>query len=218
MFLASAPIRRLTNFVGADLFANEDSNSSLPDFYTELHETESVPTNHTNNACGASVILGSHPETEKDVNQVKASAHLNPPVSECINKDALNTSTDHDPKRNDVSKDEGNLAPEVNPVANLSKKDVSEKTTKGKKSGKRQRVSVTAANKASTVILVAVHNPILKVLLSECYSLYFILFSPTLIIEGCRGISSGFCARYYQNQSSRKYLPWESKNICCYST
>ncbi|RDY01753.1 hypothetical protein CR513_14880, partial [Mucuna pruriens] len=136
---------------GDGLFANEGSkSSSLHDSCTELHETGRSPANHTDNTCGASVISVSHPETEKDVNQVKASAHPNPAVSECIIKDALNTSTD--PKGNDASKDERSLAPEVNPVANLSKKDVSEKTTKRTNSGKRQRAPVTAANKASKVV------------------------------------------------------------------
>ncbi|XP_020226097.1 uncharacterized protein LOC109807841 isoform X2 [Cajanus cajan] len=126
------------------------SKSSVPDSCSELHETGTNPTNPAENTCGASVIFGSNPETEKDVNQVKASAHL---VSEYINKDALNTSTDHDPKGNDASKGERSLAPEVNPVMNLSKKDVSEKTTKRTNSSKkRQQAPVTAANKASTVV------------------------------------------------------------------
>jgi len=129
-----------------------------------LHETGGSPANNADNACGASVTFGSQPETEKDVNQVKASAHLNPSISECINKDALNMSTNHDPKGNDASKEERSLAP----VANLSKKNVSGKTTKGTNSGKRQRA---AANKASMVIPVVVHNLSLKALLSEIYSL-----------------------------------------------
>ncbi|KAK8471422.1 hypothetical protein PHAVU_003G221300 [Phaseolus vulgaris] len=129
---------------GEDLSANEGSKSSLPDSCTKLHETGGSPANNADNACGASVTFGSQPETEKDVNQVKASAHLNPSISECINKDALNMSTNHDPKGNDASKEERSLAP----VANLSKKNVSGKTTKGTNSGKRQRA---AANKASMV-------------------------------------------------------------------
>nr|KYP55372.1 hypothetical protein KK1_001584 [Cajanus cajan] len=129
-------LQRLISFVGDNLFANEGSKSSVPDSCSELHETGTNPTNPAENTCGASVIFGSNPETEKDVNQVKASAHL---VSEYINKDALNTSTDHDPKGNDASKGERSLAPEVNPVMNLSKKDVSEKTTKRTNSSKKRQ-------------------------------------------------------------------------------
>ncbi|KAL5186565.1 hypothetical protein HKD37_05G012401 [Glycine soja] len=133
---------------GDDLSANEGSNS-LPDSCTKLHETGSSPANQSDNTCGVNVTFGSQPETEKDVNQVKASANRNPPVSECINKDALNTSTDRDPKGNDASKDEKSSAPVVNPVPNLSKKDVSEKTTKRSNLGKRQRA---AAKKAPMVV------------------------------------------------------------------
>ncbi|CAJ1943342.1 unnamed protein product [Sphenostylis stenocarpa] len=129
----------LAAFICDDLSSNEGSKSSFPDSCTKLHETGSSPVNHTGNV---SVKFQSQPETEKDVNQVKASVHLNPSISECINKDALNVSTDHDPKVNDASKEEGSLAH----VANLSKKDVSGKTAKGTYSGKRQRA---AANKAS---------------------------------------------------------------------
>lgn len=142
----------MINFVGDDLSANEGSNS-LPDSCTKLHETGSSPANQSDNTCGVNVTFGSQPETEKDVNQVKASANRNPPVSECINKDALNTSTDRDPKGNDASKDEKSSAPVVNPVPNLSKKDVSEKTTKRSNLGKRQRA---AAKKAPMVILFSV--------------------------------------------------------------
>ncbi|KAK7330776.1 hypothetical protein VNO77_24976 [Canavalia gladiata] len=151
---------------GDDIVANEGYKSSLPDCHTKLHETGSSPINHTDNTCGASIICESPPETEKDVNQVKASANLNPPVSKGINKDASNmssdpdtkgndasnTSTDPNSKGNDASKDKGSLTSEVNLVANLSKKDVSEKTTKGTNAGKRQQAPVTAANKASMVV------------------------------------------------------------------
>lgn len=116
-----------------------------------MHETGGSPANHTDNACGAPVTFRSQPETEKDMNQVKASAHLNPSISECINKDALNMSTNHDPKGNDAYKEEKSLSP----VANLSKKNASGKTTKGTNPGKRQRA---AANKVSLVIPVVVHN------------------------------------------------------------
>ncbi|KAL2321563.1 hypothetical protein Fmac_025942 [Flemingia macrophylla] len=130
---------------GNNLFANEGSKSSIPDSCTKLHGTGSSPANPADNTSGSSVKFGSHPETEKDVNQVNASAHL---VSECINKDALNLSTGHDPKGNDASKDERSLAP----VVTLSKKDVSEKTTKRTNSGKKkQQVPIIAADKASMV-------------------------------------------------------------------
>ncbi|XP_017421394.1 uncharacterized protein LOC108331249 isoform X2 [Vigna angularis] len=129
---------------GKDLSANISSKSSLADSCTKLHETGSSPANHTDNARGTSVNFQSQPETEKDVNQVKPSGHLNPSISESIKKDALNMSTDHDPKGNGASKDERSLAP----VANLPKKSVSGKTTKGTNSGKRQRA---AANQASMV-------------------------------------------------------------------
>lgn len=143
---------------------NVGSKSSLADSCTKLHETGSIPANHTDNACGTSVNFQSQPETEKDVNQVKASGHLNPSISECIKADALNMSTDNDPKGNGASNDERSLAP----VANLPKKSVSGKTTKGTNSGKRQRA---AANQASMVIPVVVHDLSLKALLSEMYSL-----------------------------------------------
>ncbi|XP_027336219.1 uncharacterized protein LOC113850075 isoform X3 [Abrus precatorius] len=128
------------------------SKSSLPDSHTELHETGSSHANHTDNTCDTSIIIGNPPETEKDVNLVKASANPNPPVSECKNKDVSNMSTDHDPKGNDASKDERSLTLEVNPVANSSKTDVSEKTTKGRNAGKRQQDHVTIVDKASTVV------------------------------------------------------------------
>ena len=129
-----------------------------------MHETGGCPAYTTSYACGLSTALGSPPETVKDRNQVKVSANLNPPVSEFITSDAANVlPTVHDPEGNDTSKDEGSLTPEV--VANLPKEDAAGLTTKGKDVGKRQPVSVTAANKVSTVILVVVHNPSLKALL-----------------------------------------------------
>ncbi|XP_027921532.1 uncharacterized protein LOC114179400 isoform X5 [Vigna unguiculata] len=134
-----------SKITGEDLSGNEGSkSSSLPDSCTKLHETGSSPANHTDNARGTSVTFRSQPETEKDVNRVKASGHLNPSISECVNKDALNTSMGHDPKGNDASNDEISLAP----VANLPKKSVSGKTSKGTNSGKRQRA---AANQDSMV-------------------------------------------------------------------
>lgn len=164
------------------LFAIEGpvSSTPLPDSQHEFHETGGSPAYPTNNTCGLSITFGSPPETEKNGNQVKASGNLNPPVSEFLNREVTNTSTTaYDPKGNDALKDDRSLTSEVNPVANLSKKDIADFTTKGKDVvGKRQLVPVTAANKASMVILVAVHNPCLKPLfyLSECYSLYCLYF------------------------------------------
>lgn len=182
------PIRRSILYV-TFFFTNEGSiSSSLPDFHNELHETGGcpAPANPTSITCGPSVTFGSPVETEKDDNQVKPTANLNPPISESINKDATNMSSDHGHKENDVSKDEKSLTPEVNPVANLSKEDITDLTTKGTGTGKRQPVPVVAANKESTVILVTAHYPSLKELSSECYSLhclYFqILFPPEYIL------------------------------------
>ncbi|KAK7265938.1 hypothetical protein RJT34_33563 [Clitoria ternatea] len=126
--------------------------SSLPDSHIELNGTGSSPANRTDNTHGASIASGSPTDIEKGVNQVKASANLNPPISECINKDVSNTSTDHDLKGNDPSKDDRILTPDVNPVANLSIKNISEKTTKRKSVGKRQQVPVTSTEKASMIV------------------------------------------------------------------
>lgn len=141
-----------------------------------MHKTGGSPANPSDNTCGPSVTFQSPPETGNDENQVKPTDNLNPPVSEFINKDATNTSSDHDHKGNDVSKDERNSTPEVNPVANSSKKDVTDLTIIGTNAGEKESVPVTATNKESTVILVAVHNPILKALLLEHYSLYCLYF------------------------------------------
>ncbi|KAJ1390090.1 Agenet-like domain [Sesbania bispinosa] len=147
---------------GDFLFANEGSiSSSLPESHNELHETGGCPADSTNNTCGSSVTFGSPPGTEKDGNQVKPAANLNPPVSEFINKDATNIlSSDHNHKENAVSKDERSLTPEVNPVADLSKEDVTDLTTKGAHAGERQPVPVIASNKQSTVVVLVEESPL----------------------------------------------------------
>lgn len=65
-------------------------------------------------------------------------------------------STAQDLKGNNASKDDRSLTPEVNPVANLSKKDVADVNQEDL--GKRHPVPVIADNKTSTVSLVAVYN------------------------------------------------------------
>lgn len=120
-----------------------------------MQETASFPVNNT---CSPSSTFGSPCQTEKDENQVKASANQKPPVSEFINSGAKNIlSTAQDLKENNASKVERSLPPEVNPVADLSRKDVADVNREDV--SKRQSVPVAAANKASTVSLVAVYNP-----------------------------------------------------------
>ncbi|XP_061337001.1 uncharacterized protein LOC133284060 isoform X2 [Gastrolobium bilobum] len=137
---------------GDIISANKGFISSSPDSHIKLHETGGCPANPSISTCGPSITFGIHPENEKDGNQVKTSADLNPPASEFINKDEKNMSTDHDPKGNDASKNERSLIPEVNPAVNLSKKDILDLTTRGTNVGKSQTVPVTPANKASTVV------------------------------------------------------------------
>lgn len=146
--------------------------SSSTDSHNELHETGGFPANPTINTCGPSVSFGSPPEGEKDENQVKPITQLNPTVSELMNTDAKSAlSSDHDPKGNAVSKDERSLAPEVDPAANSFKKDETDLTTLGANACERDPFPVTATNKESMVILVAVDYQSLKALLFECYSL-----------------------------------------------
>lgn len=120
------------------MLANEGSiSSSIPDPHNELHETEGCPADPSYNKHGPSATFGSPLETEKSVN-IKPTANLNTPVFEFVNKDARNTSSsDHDHKGNVVSKDGRNLAPDVDLVANLSKKDVTDLAPKGTKAGER---------------------------------------------------------------------------------
>lgn len=141
------------------MFANEGSiSSSVPDPHNELHETGGCPANPSYNKCGPSATFGSPIETEKGVN-IKPTANLNTPVFEFVNKEARNTSSsDHDHKGNDVSKDGRSVAPDVGLVANSSKKDVTDLTPIGAKAGVRGSFPVIAANKESVVIRVAVHN------------------------------------------------------------
>ncbi|CAJ1928519.1 unnamed protein product [Sphenostylis stenocarpa] len=110
---------------------NQDSisSASVPDSCIDLGETGggSFPANST---CGPSGALGSHSQSEKDKNQIEASANQNTQVSEIINGSAKNTlSTTEDLKENNASKDERNSTPEVNSAVDLSKKDVADVNT-----------------------------------------------------------------------------------------
>lgn len=170
------------------MFVNEGSiSSSFPDSQNALHETGGCPANPSYDNCGSSVTFGSPLEAEKGVNKVKPAANLNPPVFEFMNKDATNTSSsDHDHKGNDVSKDGRSLAPEVDLVANSSKKDITDLTPIGANAVERGPFPAVSTNKESMVIRVVVHNKIIKALLFECYSLLFIfpLFSFPLNMQG----------------------------------
>ncbi|CAK8562718.1 unnamed protein product [Lathyrus sativus] len=112
-------------------------SSSVSDPHNELHETGGCPANPSYNKCGLSATFGSPLETEKGVN-IKPTGNMNTPVFEFVNKDARNTSSsDHDHKGNDVSKDGRSLAPDVDLVTNSSKKDVTDLTPIGAKAGER---------------------------------------------------------------------------------
>ncbi|XP_019446089.1 PREDICTED: uncharacterized protein LOC109349651 isoform X3 [Lupinus angustifolius] len=129
------------------------SSAPVPDSHIELHKTGSSPAYPTNSICNPTITFGSTPETKENGNQVKASCSLNSPVSELINRVVANTLTiAHDPKGSDASKDGRSLTSEVNPVANLSQKDIADLTTKGKEVGERLPVPLTAANRASMVV------------------------------------------------------------------
>lgn len=118
-------------------------SSSFPDFHNELHETGGCPANPSYDNRGPSVTFGSPHETKKCGNKVKPTADLNPPVFEFIKMDATNTSSsNHDHKGNDVSKDGRSLAPEVDLVANSSEKDITNLTPIGANAGERDRKSV----------------------------------------------------------------------------
>ncbi|XP_050871446.1 uncharacterized protein LOC127074188 isoform X3 [Lathyrus oleraceus] len=112
-------------------------SSSVPDPHNELHETGGCPANPSYNKCGPSATFGSPLETEKGVS-IKPTANLNTPVFEFVNKEARNTSSsDHDHMGNDVSKDGRSLDPDVDLVANSSKKDITDLTPIGEKAGER---------------------------------------------------------------------------------
>ncbi|RZC31045.1 hypothetical protein D0Y65_002173 [Glycine soja] len=90
---------------------------------------------------------GSLSQTEKDKNQVEASANQNTQVSEVINGGPKNTlSTAEDLKENNASKDERRSTPEVNSVIDLSKKDVADDV------GKMQPIPVTETVKTSSAM------------------------------------------------------------------
>lgn len=132
------------NFAGKILCGNQISISSafVLDSYIELCETGG----------------GSLSQTEKDKNQVEASANQNTQVSEVINGGPKNTlSTAEDLKENNASKDERRSTPEVNSVNDLSKKGATADV------GKMQPIPVTETVKTSSVSLVAVCNPSLEI-------------------------------------------------------
>ncbi|XP_012573634.1 protein SWOLLEN 1-like isoform X3 [Cicer arietinum] len=127
--------------------------SNLSDSQNALHETGGCPANPSYDNCGSSVTFGSPLEAEKGVNKVKPAANLNPPVFEFMNKDATNTSSsDHDHKGNDVSKDGRSLAPEVDLVANSSKKDITDLTPIGANAVERGPFPAVSTNKESMVL------------------------------------------------------------------
>jgi len=148
------------NFVVDDIApGNQDSisSASVPDSCIDLRETGcgSFPANST---CDPSSTLGSPSQTEKDKNQVGASANQNTQVSEMINGSAKNIlSTAQDLKETNASKGERSSTPEVNSVTDLSKKDVADVNTEDV--DKMQSIPVTETVKKSSVSLVAVYNP-----------------------------------------------------------
>ncbi|GAU24507.1 hypothetical protein TSUD_156190, partial [Trifolium subterraneum] len=139
----------------------------------EPQETQTGKVDHecTKEANVAAVLYES---IEKPGDEVNATANLNPPVFELMNKDATITSSsdhdhkendvsknmdatntpssDHDHKGNDVSKDGRSLAPEVDLLANLSEKDVTDLTQIGANAGERGPFPVIAANKESVAV------------------------------------------------------------------
>ncbi|CAJ2664031.1 unnamed protein product [Trifolium pratense] len=158
----------------------ETNNSCLDNLDTtatekigEPQETQTGKVDHecTKEANVAAVLCES---IKKQGNEVNATANLNPPVFELMNKDATNTSSsdhdhkgndvskdmdatntpssDHNHKGNDVSKDARSLAPEVDLVANLSQKDVTDLTQIGANAGERGPFPVIAANKESVAV------------------------------------------------------------------
>lgn len=146
------------NFVDDIAPKNQDSTSSasVPNSCIDLPETGggSFP---ANNSCDPSSTLGSPSQTENDKNQIKASAKPNTQVSEMINgssKDTLSTAQD---LKENKTKDERSSTPEVNSVADLSKKDVADVNAEG--ADKMQSIPVTETVKKSSVSLFAVYNP-----------------------------------------------------------
>ncbi|KAG4403869.1 hypothetical protein GLYMA_01G208600v4 [Glycine max] len=100
---------------------------------------------------------GSLSQTEKDKNQVEASANQNTQVSEVINGGPKNTlSTAEDLKENNASKDERRSTPEVNSVIDLSKKDVADDV------GKMQPIPVTETVKTSSAFHIFPSSLLLK--------------------------------------------------------
>ncbi|KAE9613141.1 putative Agenet-like domain-containing protein [Lupinus albus] len=131
------------------LLENKGSTSSAPLPYSsiELQEIGSFPVNNTSTPSSS---FGSPSHIEVDENQVKAS-NQKPQVHEFIKSGTKNMlSTVQDPKENNTSKDERSLPPEVNPVADLSRKDVTDMNTEDV--SKRQSVPVATANKESTAV------------------------------------------------------------------
>ncbi|XP_022643121.1 uncharacterized protein LOC106777518 isoform X3 [Vigna radiata var. radiata] len=130
---------------------NQDSTSSasVPNSCIDLPETGggSFP---ANNSCDPSSTLGSPSQTENDKNQIKASAKPNTQVSEMINgssKDTLSTAQD---LKENKTKDERSSTPEVNSVADLSKKDVADVNAEG--ADKMQSIPVTETVKKSSAV------------------------------------------------------------------
>ncbi|GAU49345.1 hypothetical protein TSUD_184280 [Trifolium subterraneum] len=137
----------------------ETNNSCLDNLDTtateKIGEPQETQTGKVDHECTKEAIVAAvlYESIEKHVDEVNATANLNPPVFELLNKDATNTSSsdhdhkgndvskdmdatntpssDHDHKGNDVSKDGRSLAPEVDLVANLSEKDVTDLTQIG---------------------------------------------------------------------------------------
>ncbi|XP_027361724.1 uncharacterized protein LOC113869548 [Abrus precatorius] len=135
--------------LGDNLTGNQGSISTayLPNPCVELRETGSgsLPANST---CSPSSTFGSTSQTEKDENQVKASANEKPQASEFIDGVEKKTlSTAQDLKGNNASKDDRSSTPELNSAVDLSKKDVADVNTED--AGKRQSIPVSATIKAS---------------------------------------------------------------------
>ncbi|XP_027912993.1 uncharacterized protein LOC114173009 isoform X1 [Vigna unguiculata] len=129
---------------------NQDSisSASVPDSCIDLRETGggSFP---ENSSCDPSSTLGSPSQTEKDKNQIKASAKQNTQVSEMINGSSKDTlSTAQDLKENNSSKDERSSTPELKSVTDLSKKDVADVNTEDV--DKMQSIPVTETVKKSS--------------------------------------------------------------------
>ncbi|XP_028762584.1 uncharacterized protein LOC114720990 isoform X2 [Neltuma alba] len=127
-------------------------SAPLPDSHAASHQTGDVSACPAPITSSSFITIGNSSQTEKDGDQVKASTDQNPSVSEGIDRDASAIDVPPiapDTRESNASENEKILTFEVNPMADLSKTDVTNLTRNNV--GKSQSLPAAMSSKTSTV-------------------------------------------------------------------